>query len=186
MADTFTVGCPKCKRTSKAPTSLKGKKIRCKGCGQIFPALEARGESEEWGVINAYEVVVDKDKLRCPFCASDLAEGQILCLKCGYNLETRERMQPKVLEPLTFGDYFFWWLPAILGFLLICGLTGLIIWMWLANPTQTWSDLPVREQVVVTVFASLVIGRALLWIFKKRVLDPHPPEVEKVVKEKIG
>jgi hypothetical protein len=37
MAATIEVSCPKCKKALNLPAELKGKKIRCKECGTIFP-----------------------------------------------------------------------------------------------------------------------------------------------------
>jgi hypothetical protein len=37
MAGTIDVSCPKCKKALRLPEELKGKKIRCKECGTIFP-----------------------------------------------------------------------------------------------------------------------------------------------------
>ena len=34
MAATISISCPKCSKTVQAPASVKGKKIKCKGCGE--------------------------------------------------------------------------------------------------------------------------------------------------------
>jgi hypothetical protein len=41
MAATIPVNCPECKKQLNLPESLKGKKIRCKDCGTVFPVVEA-------------------------------------------------------------------------------------------------------------------------------------------------
>jgi DNA-directed RNA polymerase subunit RPC12/RpoP len=37
MAATISISCPKCKKQLNLPETLKGKKIRCKDCGTVFP-----------------------------------------------------------------------------------------------------------------------------------------------------
>jgi MoxR-like ATPase len=44
MTATITVCCPHCKKMIKTPATLKGEKIRCKGCGQTFPVIEIKTE----------------------------------------------------------------------------------------------------------------------------------------------
>src|SRR5260370_30925975 len=38
MADTVTVSCPECDKKIKVPEDALGKKIRCKGCDEVFVA----------------------------------------------------------------------------------------------------------------------------------------------------
>ena len=137
MTATISVSCPKCKKTIQAPESEQGKKIKCKACGEAFTALASaaktkveepkvksqsakaekprgKGDDEEWGVVKAYGVTTDDLSTRCPYCAAELEDDDVVvCLECGYNLQTRERLQEKVLEPVTGGDYFLWLLPGI-------------------------------------------------------------------------
>jgi hypothetical protein len=186
MPETITVGCPKCKKTIKAPATVKGKKIRCKSCGATFEAEEFKGHSEEWGEVTAYPVNVDRDQPRCPFCAWELeSEDQVVCLRCGYNLQTRERHAPKVLEPIGFNEYFNWWLPAILGFLFLVAMSVGILYVWLWWPKARWTpdwmkENPIPHQIYTTVISLYVMFKAAMWIIKNRVLKPHPPEVEKL------
>ncbi len=186
MPDTITVACPKCKKTIKAPASIKGKKIRCKGCGETFAAEEAKAHDEEWGEVKSYGVTIDKDVARCPYCAWKLdSDDQVVCLHCGYNLQTRERLQPKVLESVGFGDYFTWWLPAILGFLFILGQIFFIVWVWVWWPDAEWTPLwmkenPIPHQIYTTVITAFGIFKTAQWVIKNRILNPHPPEVEKL------
>src|SRR6185436_6520369 len=83
-------------------------------------------KDEEWDDAKPYGVHKDEDKARCPFCASDVEEGQVICLKCGYNLRTRERHSTRVLHVTTGMDYFIWLLP---GFICLLVVFGCIAWI---------------------------------------------------------
>src|SRR5579885_261050 len=43
---------------------------------------------------------------RCPDCANEVDEGQVICLHCGYNLRTREKAKTRKVYDQTFWDYF--------------------------------------------------------------------------------
>jgi DNA-directed RNA polymerase subunit RPC12/RpoP len=188
MAATIKIACPKCKKTFQAPPTVQGKKVKCKGCGEVFTA--APKEDEEWGAIKAYPVDSVKDAPRCPFCAHELEEeDQIVCLNCGYNLLTRERLEPRVLEPVTGGDQFMWLLPGILCLLGVLAAVGFGVCVWLPNTVLDWG-LDWKEWVqdgefikvylsVILLFAIFFLGR---FAVKRLILHPHPPDKEKHLK----
>ncbi len=186
MPETIMVGCPNCKKTIKAPATIKGKKIRCKGCGQAFTAEEFKEHEEEWGTVTGYGMTIDKDRLRCPYCAGELDdESQVLCLHCGYNLQTRERVQPKVLHPVGFSDYFMYWLPAIFGFFVFLFFAWSIVYTWVWWPDADWNPEfmkgnPIPYQVFSSLIDAFIMFKIAQWIVKNRVLKPHPPEIEKL------
>jgi hypothetical protein len=51
---------------------------------------------------------------RCPNCANDMEEGDVVCLHCGYNIETRLKFQTVKTFEHTAGDWILWLLPGIL------------------------------------------------------------------------
>ena len=203
MPATISVTCPACGKVMNAPEVLRGKKIRCKGCDGVVtvgtpaaaaaapavpapaaPAAPAAGHSEEWGVVSAYGMTKDVDKPRCPFCAIDLEEGQADCLRCGYNLVTRERHEPKVLEPVTPGEYFVWLLPGMFGFLGVLLCVGGLVIVWTGVPdlsdigfrwTQDWR----WGRVYATCFLGFVMWSCGVVAVKRLIYNPHPPEEEK-------
>ena len=63
----------------------------------------------------------NEDIPRCPFCAVELDPPDTkICLNCGYDLTSRKRHRTVKTYALTGGDYFKWWLPAIIwAFVLI-------------------------------------------------------------------
>jgi DNA-directed RNA polymerase subunit M/transcription elongation factor TFIIS len=216
MAATISISCPKCSKTVQAPDSVKGKKIKCKGCGEIFPAEPTAtgkpkpgqdkgkqqpakadpkakgkpkgGDDEEWGEVHAYGVTKESDKPRCPFCAWELEDAEdVLCLKCGYNLQTRERLQEKVLEPVTTGDYVLWLLPGILCAIVALSALGMIIYaiLMLIFPPEDQQGSSFYRMVIIygSVFAGVIGFLAGRFAVKRLILNPHPPEREKKLKK---
>src|SRR5262245_55958990 len=127
MADMITIICPECEKSIKAPESVVGKKIRCKGCGEIFTAKAPKsrgkpkpgkskakkGDEEDEGE-GAYGITEEYLGARCPDCTEKMGEGDIICLNCGYNTVTRMKPQPRKVRETTGGDVFLWLLPGIL------------------------------------------------------------------------
>jgi predicted Zn finger-like uncharacterized protein len=132
---TMITSCPACKKQIKIPAEVAGKKIKCKGCGTIFTATSTavRPESptaqpkpadpttiqlvdDDEGDGKPYDVTTLDLTPRCPHCAYELEEeGQIICLHCGYNTETRELGRRRRTKALTGWDWFWWLLPPILS-----------------------------------------------------------------------
>lgn len=185
MAATIKITCPKCKKGFQAPDSVKGKKVKCKSCQEIFTAGAER--DEEWGVIGSYAVGSIKDKLRCPFCAHDFEEEeQVICLNCGYNLLTRERHQTRILHEVTGGDRFMWLLPGILCALAAALLIGLGVCLWLPETVLDWGDFYrdwVQRGEFNRVYGSVILGFLIFYTgrfaVKRLILNREPPEREK-------
>src|SRR5262245_10666903 len=154
MGTTIVISCPECKKQIKAPSELQGKRIKCKACGSIFevraasaktnpaakpaptakaasglrpepePAKPTQPEHEE-DDRNPYRLTTVDLTPRCPFCANEMeSEEAVICIHCGYNTQTRSRVQSKVTIETTGADYFQWWLPAILSIVFIFVLIG--------------------------------------------------------------
>jgi hypothetical protein len=71
------ITCEACQRQYKVDDKLTGKKLKCKGCGQLIRVpgtAVAADESQE-----------------CLSCGSPLASGSRICPKCGFNLETGQK-----------------------------------------------------------------------------------------------
>jgi len=200
MTGTLTITCPTCKKVMQVPAVLGGKRIRCRGCGQTVavpkpgsagkPAAQTvrtnkAGEhfDDEWAQAQAYGVLKDEDKPRCPFCASDVEEGQVICLKCGYNLRTRERHSTRIVNVVTGMDYFLWLLPGIACLLVGFGCIAWIVILAIGSPRlgdaaellQDWRWGMVYG-ILFGVFILYLTGR---FAIKRLIINPHPPEVEK-------
>src|SRR4029077_92674 len=97
MADTIEITCKECGKQMKAAAALKGKKIRCKGCGGVVlvkgklikavvvekpvaPVNDKPGQpksakeklDEEFADSNPYDITNLEEGHRCPHCANEL------------------------------------------------------------------------------------------------------------------
>ncbi|MFO0807936.1 MAG: hypothetical protein U0746_04895 [Gemmataceae bacterium] len=140
MATGIRITCPDCQQQMTVPESVRGKKVRCKGCGEVVavpagkpaaakpaPKPSPTPLSEEDDAKNPYGVQQMSLAPRCPHCAYELdPPDSKVCLHCGYHMVKRGRAPSiKTLE-YTGGDWFMWLGPGILSllafFLLIAGL----------------------------------------------------------------
>ncbi|GBD35041.1 hypothetical protein HRbin36_00145 [bacterium HR36] len=189
-AQVLTVACPKCKARFQAPASLMGKKVKCKKCGGVVPVVQAR-EEEEWSRNpNPYGVTRENyNVIRCPFCAHELeSEDQKICLNCGFNLVTRQRMETKVLEPVTPVEWTLWLMPGIASALAMIVCILAILCLLLAKPDLTdyglgWLQFKQGVREAPAIYASVGLGflafLAGRFAFIRLVLNPKPPEAPK-------
>jgi hypothetical protein len=132
--------------------SLQGKKIKCKACGTVFTVTGGKGgKAKEPAVLEVQEVEEEKRLSvapapdddegdgnpygitemtfvpRCPHCANEMEEGDVVCLHCGYNIETRTRPQLVKAIGHTGGDWFVWLAPGVLCVLTVFFLIAFFI-----------------------------------------------------------
>ncbi len=193
MANTITIICPECEKSLKAPPEVVGKKIRCKGCGHTFaarapqagkpgkPAAKKKPDEEEEG---AYGVTEEYLGPRCPDCANAMEEGDIICLHCGYNTVTRQKVRPRKVRETTGGDVFFWLLPGILCALgVILLITADMLYIFLIDKDmfeEAWYDFIGGKMLkmwtsIGLLFIIFFLGR---FAVKRLIFDNKPPEVE--------
>lgn len=207
MATSIAVSCPKCDTQIKAPPNLVGKKIRCKQCKNVFlveePAPEVEAVEPEAAPAKVTKVTkpakdprFDRDDKpynvtetsllpRCPYCAQELeSDEQVVCLNCGYNMQSRERIRSRKTYETTGGDMFLWLLPGI-----ACALASLTMITFIV---LTWVLFPRLERENSEVWWSFVFGLAfriwesVVYLFigffttkfaiKRLVFDHTPPE----------
>jgi DNA-directed RNA polymerase subunit M/transcription elongation factor TFIIS len=213
MAATITVVCPECSKTMHAPADFAGKKVRCKACGHIFRASPAPpagaiarsaesksaaaakvtksapiapvSDDDEDGDGNPYLVTSDTKNSRCPECANEMeGEDAIICLHCGYNTVTREKLAMRKVHEITSADRFLWLLP---GF--ICG--GIVLFLLLfdllfcllvqADRNSSWFVLLMAWSgtkmwvCIGSIFFMFFAGR---FAYLRLILHPNPPEIE--------
>lgn len=229
MAATIAQACPKCGKVIKAPADLAGKKVRCKGCAHIFlmqgpsraagkPTTEVE-EARAKAKAEANDDAAFYDKTpykmegidlapRCPRCAGELeSEGAKICLHCGYDTEKRVLHESVKVYENTAGDYFLWWLPAIICIILAIALIVTDVLYCLYMPRwfiEDWDKLmaegansrvkmfktETEKPLSIYLFHPLltvwswVLTAWLVWkcgkfAFVRLALNPHPPEVEK-------
>ncbi|HQR06214.1 MAG TPA: hypothetical protein PLN21_05300 [Gemmatales bacterium] len=200
MAGELKVTCGQCNKVMQVPEVLAGKRIKCRGCSGTLmvpkpappKAATVVDEGKKGGMYEqavAYGITKLDDQVRCAFCASDLDDGQVVCLKCGYNMQTRERHGVRVLHKHTGGDYFLWHLPSGLCVLavLFCIFGIVVVWTdfldlgeFFTENVQKWK----WGAVYATAFLAWMIYLAGRFAIKRIFYHPHPPEVEKFEHEK--
>ncbi len=207
MATTIAVACPKCEKQIKAPPDLVGKKIRCKECRHVFlvEAPKAAKAKEDPSAKpakpskaahdprydrddNPYDVTDHEFLPRCPYCAKELEEdGQVICLHCGYNMRTRERVKPKKIYDQSGGEKFTWLLPGILCAVAVLLMIGAIVTTWIVFPrlekdgSEAWwtvfFSLAFRLwESIIYLFVAFFTGK---FAIKRLIFHPTPPEKEK-------
>ena len=108
--------CGSCGANFQAKDSLAGKRVKCPKCSQPIVinqpgpanrvASNKPGSSQPKGS-SAYNPLLDlldevnvKSAVQgptCPNCAAELRAGAVICVECGYNVETGKRLKTSVL-----------------------------------------------------------------------------------------
>jgi DNA-directed RNA polymerase subunit RPC12/RpoP len=202
MAATIVISCPECHKQIKAPATLEGKKIRCKGCGHTFavkaapapkggdgaPGKAASGAAEEddFGDFNPYAMGKTTHARHCPFCAHDLDRDQVVCLKCGYNLLTRTRIKTRTTYERTAADWMIWLGPGIgcvmlVLCLLVLDVVFFIDFRFVWDPIADWITENGANgiRLWMVIMTLLMQWFALKFAFRRLILHPVPPEKEK-------
>jgi predicted RNA-binding Zn-ribbon protein involved in translation (DUF1610 family) len=101
-------GCPECGRQFAWRPQIAGKSAKCK-CGVTVhvptesPAEDApeqdpfEAQSESAGKGDEYGMA-EESGYRCPSCRKSLAPGSVLCVHCGFNTRTGQRMNTAILD----------------------------------------------------------------------------------------
>jgi hypothetical protein len=118
---------------------------------------------------------------RCPQCAAELeSPDAIVCLNCGYNSRTRQRMTTIRTYAHTPFDWIFWLAPGILCLLVVLAMIGVICFLWIpAGLTRAahgawWGDIGVQ---IYGSFAAGFIAWGTGWFAVRRLIrNPRPPE----------
>ncbi len=181
--ETFVV-----RATPKAAVKpAKKKAAESKAVQAKAPAKPAKpapaGQDEEEGS-NPYGVTEESLAARCPHCAQEMeSEDAVICLHCGYNTMTRERINTTMTVEHTAGDWILWLLPGIVCILVIFGCIGNIVFLfvWLndvieANQNAWWAFAPRSFQLWGTIFNLFVIFFAGRFAIKRLIFNPRPPE----------
>lgn len=93
----IVVECQTCRKKKKAPQSLAGKRVRCK-CGGVIAvpdtvpeeAIPAELDLSEVSLLSTGENLAPPTT--CPSCMAVMPEGAILCVQCGFNKQTGQRV----------------------------------------------------------------------------------------------
>jgi DNA-directed RNA polymerase subunit RPC12/RpoP len=149
-------------------------------------AVAPATDDDEDGGSNPYSVSTDGEGIaRCPECANEMdGPNAIICLHCGYNTVTRERLALRKTVDVTGADRFLWLLPGIVCAVVVFLLLVFdVLYCALLRPAKDSSW-------VVDLFGSgavkmwICIGSAFIGFFcgrfayKRLMVNPDPPEVD--------
>ena len=96
-----------CGKSFSAKSSLAGKTVKCPSCGQALkiPAATSKTVREQppataaapgiADLLDDVGVTASKTGARCPECGADMAPEAILCIACGFHVESGKRLQTK-------------------------------------------------------------------------------------------
>jgi hypothetical protein len=124
---------------------------------------------------------------RCPYCAAELpSEDTLICMDCGYHMQTRQRLTPKVMYDITPADVFAWRLPGFIGAALAIFFLAFIAFLWLglerlAEGSKAWWTIfaGLWFEIWGSVAAGFIIWLGCYLAYHRLVLNPSPPEEEK-------
>jgi hypothetical protein len=101
--------CGSCHKRFKAPDKLAGKKIKCPQCGGAIPipvpAPPQQAQGDTYGIAeepNAEAVAPPPPQVAasaCPSCGSPLVEKAVLCVLCGYDLRSGQKLETQQAAP---------------------------------------------------------------------------------------
>ncbi len=195
MATTIVIVCPQCQKQVKGPADLEGRRVRCRACGHTF-TVPAAEPSEPPGAKTKTKArspapapkpeenkpynVVDLDLTpRCPHCAAELlTPDAIVCVHCGYNSQTRQRLETKRALETSGMERFQWLLPGILCAVALVPLFGAVGYLWfvLAPPEGDGPD----DWLWARVWGSVICGFNIWFLgrfaVKRLIRNPRPPE----------
>lgn len=156
MPATLDVSCPNCGKGFKVPSEFEGKRVKCKGCQEVF-AVKAPGrgagkppakapppppappkpeetkspfadDDDDQGTPNPLGVIKEDDIPRCPHCAKELdPPDALICIHCGFNNRTRVKAESKKVVAAGASDYMSHLAPGIVALLIVIGLVVLDI-----------------------------------------------------------
>jgi hypothetical protein len=206
MASSITITCPECEKQLKASSEVLGKKIRCKACGATFvgratkeppaPAKKSAAikpapkppapKPEDDDDLAAYGVTHEYLGRRCPNCTEPMDEEQVVCLECGYNTSTRERVRRVKINDTTGGDVFWWLLPGILCVIAILVLLTLwLLYVFMVSEAsfgieEPWYDFIGGKgaKIYTGLIALFIIYKCTRFAIKRLITENRPPEVE--------
>jgi len=217
MADTVSVVCPECDKKSSVPEEILGRKVKCKGCGESFVARASASAKKAQKVEKKPEKKPEKEPekkpekkkptdvdddndgkaygmteeylgARCPECASKMEDDQVLCLECGYNVQTRGRAEKKIVVDHSGMDIFVWILPGLGALLGVLVLIGFNVWYCLKMDEiveKEWYFFIAHPSIKLwlVIMSCWPTFYGIKFAIKRLIYDNQPPEI--VVHEKL-
>ena len=102
------VKCGSCSAQFKAKDELAGRRIKCPKCQNpvvIAAAAVAAPRAPKRSAANPLMDILDEEDVRsrtsgpiCDNCGSEVKRGMVICIDCGFNLETGDRLETEAAE----------------------------------------------------------------------------------------
>lgn len=132
---------------------------------------------------NPYGVTTLDLTPRCPHCAKEMEEGDVVCLHCGYNTQSRTHARTKHIYHTTASDWILWLLPGVGCAIAFFSLVGFSVWFdlsYTAASLPDWNEDNIRGvRIWVPVICAFPAWFSLYFWVKRLILHPRPPEIEK-------
>jgi len=195
MPALMMIRCPHCKKQLKGPVELQGKKVRCKACAKVFvvedtaPLPAGKPEASKPGLKGKDAPTGQMYRMtealqgvpRCPHCAAEMeSEEAIICLQCGYNQLTGQRINVVKTYNTTATDIFLWRLPGMICAAIAVGMLAFIGYLWFGlqgtdpDNNPAWWVFP--SQIWGSVLAAFTLWAAGKFAVKRLFTKSMPPE----------
>jgi DNA-directed RNA polymerase subunit M/transcription elongation factor TFIIS len=206
MATTgIRISCPNCQQQMNVPESVRGKKVRCKGCGGVISVpsgVDTRVRTEKaQAKATAAATRTEEDEAANPYGVTE-TNLDPRCPHCGYDMMKRQRRPSIKTYERTAGNWFSWLFPGfanLFGFFVIIG-AGIYYHYWLPFDILKEKDAAALLDDRLAVFNKdpgpdfvtymfhpgievwfAVVALILMWktgkfAFKRLILNYMPPE----------
>ena len=176
-----TAKAPAGKAPAKAPAG-KAAEVKKKPAPDAKAAKPKAPADDEEEDSKPYGITSMDTAPRCPECANEMeSEDAIICLVCGYNTRTRQRIETKAVEDITGMIWFVWLLPGILYVLGALMVIAFDIWYCLAIDGlvgDAWyffiahASIKIWLVIISMFFVVAMVHFAVI----RLILNPRPPE----------
>src|SRR6185295_3671433 len=97
------IRCPHCTKSMQVPDNVAGKTVKCPSCQKPFavPGVAPSARPPSSPDMGNGAKVSAPAPTKCPACGSQLLEGAVACMDCGYLLqsESAEPEAPPIICP---------------------------------------------------------------------------------------
>ena len=152
MSDMLDVSCPNCDKELKVPFEFAGKRVKCKGCEEVFtikaagkpkpPAKKpdpkpepkppvAEDDDDDDGPARSMGITKEDDVPRCPHCVKELdPPDAVVCLHCGFNNQTRIKAATQKVIAADATQWATHLAPGIIALIIVIAIVSLDAYCW--------------------------------------------------------
>jgi len=94
MSD-FKFACPQCQQHIACGPEYFGHQISCPACGAQMQVPNPSPPAPPSSPLIPRPPAPPQAGAACPSCAAPIAPGAVICTACGYNVQTKQRVQPQ-------------------------------------------------------------------------------------------